>query len=163
MPIYLPSILDAFTKQILSYVVSDSLEVDFVLDTVTKLINNHGSTLQAEAILHSDQGFHYTSYRFIEIIKDKKLRQSMSRRGNCWDNAPQVSFHGHMKDHIGDNIKGCKEFAEVKEIVDNYIGYYNNSRYQWELESSHLTNSTSSIPQEYIHWIFLISQSLLSR
>ncbi len=130
---YLSSILDAFTKQILSYVVSDSLEVDFVLDTVTKLINNHGSTLQAEAILHSDQGFHYTSYKFIEIIKDKKLRQSMSRRGNCWDNAPQESFHGHMKDHIGDNIKVCKEFAEVKEIVDNYMGYYNNSRYQWEL------------------------------
>ena len=51
---YLSSLLDAFTKQILSYVVSDSLEVDFVLDTVTKLINNHGSTLQAEAILHSD-------------------------------------------------------------------------------------------------------------
>ena len=130
---YLSSILDAFTKQILSYVVSDSLEVDFVPDTVTKLINNYGSTLQAEAILHSDQGFHYTSYRFIEIIKDKKLRQSMSRRGNCWDNAPQGSFHGHMKDHIGDNIKGCKEFAEVKEIVDNYMGYYNNSRHQWEL------------------------------
>ena len=38
-----------------------------------------------------------------------------------------------MKDHIGDNIKSCKEFAEVKEIVDNYMGYYNNSRYQWEL------------------------------
>ena len=38
-----------------------------------------------------------------------------------------------MKDHIGDNIKGCKEFSEVKEIVDNYMGYYNNSRYQWEL------------------------------
>ena len=102
LPIYLPSILDAFTKQILSYVVSDSLEVDFVLDTVTKLINNHGSTLQAEAILHSDQGFHYTSYRFIEIIKDKKLRQSMSRRGICWDNVPQEIFHGHMKDYIGE-------------------------------------------------------------
>lgn len=67
------------------------------------------------------------------VFKDKKLRQSMSRRGNCWDNAPQESFHGHMKDHIGDNIKGCEEFAEVKEIVDNYMGYYNNSRYQWEL------------------------------
>ena len=160
---YLSSILDAFTKQILSYVVSDSLEVDFVLDTVTKLINNHGSTLQAEAILHSDQGFHYTSYRFIEIIKDKKLRQSMSRRGNCWDNAPQESFHGHMKDHIGDNIKGCKEFAEVKEIVDNYMGYYNNSRYQWELAKL----SPNEFYQFYTTGIypldFLISQSLLSR
>ena len=132
---YLSSILDAFTKQILSYVVSDSLEVDFVLDTVTKLINNHGSTIQAEAILHSDQGFHYTSYRFIEIIKDKKLRQSMSRRGNCWDNAPQESFHGHMKDHIGDNIKGCKEFAEVKEIVNEFYQFYTTGIYPLDISN----------------------------
>lgn len=130
---YLSSILDAFTKQILAYVVSDSLEVDFVLETVNQLIENHGVTLQAETIIHSDQGCHYTSYKFIDILKDKKLRQSMSRRGNCWDNAPQESFHGHMKDHISDKLKSCKNFAEVKAIVDDYIDYYNNRRYQWEL------------------------------
>ena len=51
-------------------------------------------------MLHSDQGCHYTSYSFIQILKDKQLRQSMSRKGNCWDNAPQESFFGHMKDEI---------------------------------------------------------------
>ena len=130
---YLSSILDAFTKQILAYVVSDSLEVDFVLETVNLLIENHGILLHAETIVHSDQGPHYTSYSFINILRDKKLRQSMSRRGNCWDNAPQESFHGHMKDHISGKIAECTDFIEVKVIVDEYMDYYNNYRYQWEL------------------------------
>lgn len=130
---YLSSILDAFTKQILAYVVSDSLEVDFVLETVNQLIDNHGISLHAETMIHSDQGCHYTSYRFINILKSKKLRQSMSRRGNCWDNAPQESFHGHMKDHVKERIAECTEFSEVKAVIDDYMDYYNNRRYQWEL------------------------------
>lgn len=130
---YLSSILDAFTKQILAYVVSDSLEVDFVLETVEQLIEKHGISLHAETMIHSDQGCHYTSHSFINILKDKKLRQSMSRRGNCWDNAPQESFHGHMKDHIKEKISVCVEFSEVKVIVDEYLDYYNNRRYQWKL------------------------------
>lgn len=88
---YLSTILDAFTKQILSYVLSPSLEVDFVLETVNKLTSERGVSLQAETIIHSDQGCHYTSHKFINILHDKKLRQSMSRRGNCWDNTPQES------------------------------------------------------------------------
>ena len=108
---YLSSILDAFTKQILAYVVSESLEVDFVLKTVNLLIENHGVSFHAETIVHSDQGCHYTSYSFINILKDKKLRQSMSRRGNCWDNAPQESFHGHMKDHINEKL-AANEFYQ---------------------------------------------------
>ena len=61
------------------------------------------------------------------------MRQSMSRRGNCWDNAPQESFHGHMKDHIREKLSLCTQFAEVKDIVDEYIDTYNNYRYQWDL------------------------------
>ena len=130
---YLSTILDAFTKQILSYVLSDSLEVDFVLETVNKLIEEHGVSLHAETIVHSDQGAHYTSYSFINILSSKRLRQSMSRRGNCWDNAPQESFFGHMKDHIKSKLQTCKQYAEVLAIVDNYMDYYNNRRYQWHL------------------------------
>ena len=55
----------------------------------------------------------------------------MSRRGNCWDNAPQESFFGHMKDEI--NIKDCGTFEKLVEIIDDYIDYYNNERYQWDL------------------------------
>lgn len=130
---YLSTILDAFTKQVLAYVVSSSLELDFVLETVNILTRDHGISLNQGTILHSDQGCHYTSYKFIEILRDKKIRQSMSRKGNCWDNAPQESFFGHMKDSIKCKLKQATEFAQVKAIVDDYIGYYNNERYQWRL------------------------------
>lgn len=130
---YLSTILDAFTKQILSYVISESLQLDFVLETVNILVRDHGISLSKETVVHSDQGCHYTSYRFIEILNNKELRQSMSRKGNCWDNAPMESFFGRMKDHIGNRLKTCREYGEVKAIVDDYIDYYNNDRYQWEL------------------------------
>ena len=130
---YLSVIKDAYTKQVLSYVLSESLEVDFVLMTVKLLIKNHGISLDAETLIHSDQGIHYTSKKFRQIIKDVGLRQSMSRKGNCWDNAPQESFFGHMKDEIGDKISKVKTFKEVKEIVDDWMDYYNKDRCQWEL------------------------------
>ena len=140
---YLSTILDAFTKQILSYVLSESLEVDFVLETVNQLIEKHKINLTAETIIHSDQGCHYTSCSFIQLLKDKKLRQSMSRKGNCWDNAPQESFFGHMKDEI--DLSNCKEFTEVKEIIDDWMDYYNNERYQWNL--------AKLSPNEYYEYI----------
>lgn len=74
---YLSTILDAYTKQILSYVLSDSLEVDFVLETVEKLIREHGVELTKETLIHSDQGCYYTSASFIRLVNDKELRQSM--------------------------------------------------------------------------------------
>lgn len=128
---YLSVIMDAYTRQVLSYVVSESLEVDFVLETVRKLIHNHGISLHTETLINSDQGCHYTSYRFISIIQDAKLRQSMSRKANCWDNAPQESFFGHMKDEI--DIKRCRTFRDVVETIDDWMDYYNNDRYQWSL------------------------------
>lgn len=128
---YLSTILDAFTKQVLSYVLSESLEVDFVLETVNILISTHGISLSSETLIHSDQGCHYTSIKFQELIKNEELRQSMSRRGNCWDNAPQESFFGHMKDEI--HIERCDTFAKLKFEVDDYMDYYNNDRYQWDL------------------------------
>lgn len=128
---YLSTVLDAFTKQVLSYAISDSLEVDFVLETIKKLVEAHKIDLSTETLIHSDQGCHYTSSRFINLVKDSKLRQSMSRRGNCWDNAPQESFFGHMKDEI--NVKECKSFRDVKSKIEDWLDYYNNERYQWQL------------------------------
>ena len=56
----------------------------------------------------------------------------MSRKGNCWNNAPQESFFGHMKDEI--DYKSCNTFEELQILVDNYIDYYYNFRYQWNLK-----------------------------
>jgi len=128
---YLSTIIDAYTKQVLSYVLSPNMMEDFVLETVNQLIDTYGIELTQETILHSDQGAHYTCLRFIDILKDKNLRQSMSRKGNCWDNAPQESFFGHMKDEI--DLNGCTEFKEAKAKIDDWMNYYNNDRYQWQL------------------------------
>lgn len=65
-------------------------------------------------------------------MKDIGWKQSMSRKGNCWDNSPIESFFGHMKDEI--EYKACQTFQELKEMVDEYILYYNNHRYQWSLK-----------------------------
>ena len=97
------------------------------------MIEKHGMALTTETIIHSDQGCHYTSCSFIQLVKDKGLRQSMSRRGNCWDNAPQESFFGRMKDHIKNQLKMCGTFDEVKVIIDDGMDYYNNDRYHWRL------------------------------
>jgi transposase InsO family protein len=128
---YLSTIKDACTKEILAYVLSESLEVDFVLETVQQLLLKHGDELQTDAIMHSDQGCHYTSISFRQLLRDKELRQSMSRRGNCWDNAPKESFYGHMKDEI--DLLPCKTFEDVFAVIHDYMDYYNRDRYQWGL------------------------------
>ena len=80
-------------------------------------------------------------------MKDKQLRQSMSRKGNCWDNAPQESFFGHMKDEI--DLSRCKTFNDVKVIID----YYNNERYQWNLTKLyHPRNTINTLQQGYPHY-----------
>ena len=130
---YLSTILDAYTHEILAYRLSTNLMVEFVLQTVDALIAEHGSALDNTTIVHSDQGCHYTSHAFIQKLKDSQFVQSMSRKGNCWDNAPQESFFGHMKDEIRCEIAQLKTFDEVKARIDDWIDYYNNDRYQWDL------------------------------
>lgn len=142
---YLSVIKDAFTMQILAYQLSESLEVDFVLDTIKQLIREHPCVQEAEAWIHSDQGCHYTSIAFRELLKNTELRQSMSRRGNCWDNAPQESFFGHMKDEIKPYISSWETIADVKERLDDWIDYYNKDRYQTILKGMS--------PNEYYKYI----------
>ena len=88
--------------------------------------------LHKEAFIHSDQGGHYTSPIYQNVLKSSGLGQSMSRRGNCWDNAPQESFFGHMKDHV--KSRDCKNFTELVHEIKRYIHYYNHYRYQWGLK-----------------------------
>jgi transposase InsO family protein len=128
---YMCTIIDACTKELLAWTLSISLEVDFVLEAANDMIANHGISLTTETLIHSDQGVHYKSVKFVKLIKDSELRQSMSRKANCWDNAPQESFFGHMKDEI--DISRCVTFEEIREIIADRADYYNNDRYQWNL------------------------------
>lgn len=129
---YLSTILDASTNEVLSYNISQSLKIDIVTDTIDKLIKNSKKILRKDSFIHSDQGAHYTSPIFQKKVKKNKLGQSMSRRGNCWDNAPQESFFGHLKDET--NIKSCETFDELVREIDDYIDYHNNFRWQWNLK-----------------------------
>jgi len=128
---YLSTIKDAATREILAYKLSKNLDVQFVLDTVSQLIENHGNLLTTNTLIHSDQGCHYTSIAYQQLLKQLEITQSMSRRGNCWDNAPQESFFGHMKDEL--KIKECLDYNELQFEIDDYMDYYNNYRYQWDL------------------------------
>jgi len=139
---YVSVMKDAYTNEILGYAVSSSMEEDFVLDTVKICMSNHKHEIPQNALIHSDQGIHYKAYSFKQLLHDNELRQSMSRKANCWDNAPQESFFGHMKDEI--NITSCNIFDDVKKIIDDYIDYYNNDRPQWDL--AYLT------PSEYYNY-----------
>lgn len=129
---YLSTILDASTNEILSYNISKSLKIDIVIDTLDKLIKNNSYILRKDSFIHSDQGVHYTSPTFQNKVKKYNLGQSMSRRGNCWDNAPQESFFGHLKDET--NIKACETFEDLVKEIDSYMDYHNNFRAQWNLK-----------------------------
>ena len=74
---YLSVIKDAFTQQIKVHVLSLSLEEDFVLETINLLFINHKDDIHTDALIHSDQGAHYTPYRFIELLRSKEIRQSI--------------------------------------------------------------------------------------
>jgi putative transposase len=129
---YLSTIKDGSTNEILAYNVSESLALEIATDTIYKLISNKRFKLAKGAFIHSDQGFHYTSPVFQRLVQKYGIKQSMSRRGNCWDNAPQESFFGHFKDEAC--IKACSNFEELKYEIKQYMTYYNNYRYQWKLK-----------------------------
>lgn len=129
---YLSTIKDGSTNEILAYNVSGRITLDIATDTLLKMKNNKKVKFAEGAFIHSDQGIHYTNPLFQKMVKKYGLGQSMSRRGNCWDNAPQESFFGHFKDEA--YIKPCETLDELKREVKSYMTYYNNYRYQWNLK-----------------------------
>jgi putative transposase len=129
---YLSTIKDASTNEILAYHVAERMTMDLATDTLLKLKKNRNFKKAEDALIHSDQGVHYTHPDFQKLVKKLGIRQSMSRRGNCWDNAPQESFFGHFKDEA--YIKPCTTLDELKHEIKQYMIYYNNYRYQWNLK-----------------------------
>ena len=126
---YLSVIKDIASGEVIAWELSTNLELEFVLKTVDQL-----NTLEKnpDCMIHSDQGFHYTSPLYIQRVKQLNLIQSMSRKGNCVDNAPIESFFGHLKDELDLSI--CSTFEELTKLINGYMNYYNNQRYQWGLK-----------------------------
>lgn len=126
---YLSTVIDGATGEVLAYQVSDRITMDIATATLLKLKKNRAFKKAKDALIHSDQGTHYTHPDFQKAVKKMGLHQSMSRRGNCWDNAPQESFFGHFKDET--SIKVCSTLDEVKKEIMQYMTYHNHYRYQW--------------------------------
>ncbi len=128
--VYLSVIKDLATGEAVAWKTSRRLEMPLVMETIEALIRNKSIESLKDILIHSDQGFHYTNPLYIQKLKDLKMIQSMSRKGNCIDNSPIESFFGHLKDDL--DYKNCKTFEELSFCVDEYMGYYNNERQQWE-------------------------------
>jgi len=131
-PAYLSAIKDGATREILAYELSQTLKFDIVFNTLSTLKENMNETLHSECIIHSDQGLHYTHPEYLKRVKVMGLTQSMSRKGNCWDNAPIESFFGHLKDEV--DFRSCNTFEELTDLIGEYMYEYNEHRYQWNLQ-----------------------------
>ncbi len=131
--LYLSPILDLYNKEIISFSISASPTVSFVmesLDDAMTIINKHASY---RTTIHSDQGFHYQNKKWVKSLKENKVFQSMSRKGNCLDNAPMESFFGIMKQEMyyGEPLKS---FEELKKDIEDYIDDYNHVRLKRKLD-----------------------------
>lgn len=129
---YLSVIKDISSREIVSWNMSQHLEMNIVMDTLKNMKDNPAILSLKGILFHSDQGFHYTNPLYVNSVKKMNMIQSMSRKGNCIDNASVESFFGHLKDDI--DCKNCKTYEELKMLVDEYIDYYNNERHQWDIQ-----------------------------
>lgn len=124
---YLAVVLDLFARRIVGFSVSDSPNSTL---TASALQMAYHTRLKPNSVLfHSDQGTHYTSKEFADAIADcKDMTQSMSRRGNCWDNAPTERFFRSFKTEWMPK-GGYEDIAEAKSAISSYIwGYYQTIR-----------------------------------
>lgn len=129
---YLSCVKDVATREIVAYELSTSLRMRIVYRTLAKLDQALEGNIHPEAMIHSDQGVHYTHPEYQKRVKKMGLLQSMSRRGNCLDNAPMESFFGHLKDEV--DYKQASSIKELKYLIDEYMDHYNTTRKQWDLK-----------------------------
>lgn len=123
--VYLSVVKDIATGEVMAW--HSSLQLEMAL--ATQVVKNIRLPTLKNILIHSDQGFHYTSPTYITALKQQKMIQSMSGKGNCIDNAPIESFFGHLKDEL--DYSSCQSFEELCLQIDGYMRYYNEERKQW--------------------------------
>ena len=120
---YLAVVLDLFSRRVVGWAMADHMRAELVCDALQQALDER----DAPTIFHSDQGSQYASYEFQRLLAKYGIRSSMSRRGNCWDNAPVESFFRSLKhEGLGDFYR---DLAEAKLDVFAYIeAFYNTER-----------------------------------
>ena len=126
---YLSVIQDLYHNEIVAYQLSDRNDVKLVIDTISKLNKKTDGT---ETIIHSDQGFQYTSILYNHRLEELGLLGSHSRKGNCLDNACIESFFSHLKTEML-YINKYMTFEELYQAIGDYIEFYNHERFQKRL------------------------------
>lgn len=129
--LYLSAIKDLYNNEIVAYKISKTNDINLVLNTIKeakKKQDVRGITL------HSDQGFQYTSRKYHKILKKNKITPSMSRKGNCLDNASMENFFGHLKTELI-YLNSFQTEEEVMRAIDQYIYFYNHERFQKKLSN----------------------------
>jgi len=128
---YLSAIKDLYDGSIIAYQVGRYNDNPLVMDTLKAAIK---ANPHATPLIHSDRGSQYTSKEYRYITTEAGMTRSMSRVGNCIDNAPIESFFGHFKCECYD-LKQYKSYEALEKDIDSYIKFYNEERYQEKLNS----------------------------
>ena len=124
---YLSTIKDLYDGFIVAHVFDQSNSIALVTRTLKQAKQKEKVT--AGLILHSDQGTQYTSQAYHVLVTEYNITPSMSRRGNCWDNAPMENFFGHLKEEYLRHFKQTT-FTDTEQLIDEYIYFYNYERIQ---------------------------------
>ena len=130
--LYLSMILDLYDNSIVAYKTGTEQTVNLVLDTIRSAMKNEKKKIAAELHLHSDQGFQYTSHAYFKLTQSYGITPSMSRRGNCYDNAMAENFFSILKTECIYRHKP-KTFSEANDMIDRYIYFYNHERIQTKI------------------------------
>ena len=125
---YLAAVKDLETKEIVGSSVSKKIDIRLTNSAMQMALNKLTKKERQGLIVHSDQGFHFTHISFRLLLAKAGVLQSMSRKGNCLDNAPIESFFGLIKDHL--ELDNCKTIEDVQNEVTKTLNYYNNKRPQ---------------------------------
>ena len=126
---YLSPVLDMNTNEIISYDLSKSPN----LEQITRMLNKAFEKFPSieGLIFHSDQGWQYQHAYFRNALQEHGIIQSMSRKGNCYDNCIMETFFGRLKNEMYyGNEKDYSSFEEFSQAIEEYIDYYNNKRIQ---------------------------------
>ena len=129
--LYLSVIKDLYNHEVVAYQMSHRNDLQLVMDTLKKARKNRNVQ---DVLLHSDQGFQYTSRQYNNALKKYKMKASMSRKGNGWDNASMENFFSHFKSECF-RLRSFHTTDEVKIAVAKYIHFYNHERFQKKLNN----------------------------
>lgn len=129
--VYLSPIMDLYSKDIISYTISESPNVSMVMEMLEKAVEIQQDI--SELIIHTDQGFQYQNRRYTEYLENKNIRQSMSRKGNCFDNAVIENYFGILKSEFFYREE-FDSVADFKIRLVEYIEYYNKERISAKLK-----------------------------